>query len=436
VAPTGGIFLGFRGRLWLPSTARGKLDSWHVVLQRGAGVWAEAVDGERFLDANAGLWHLSLGYSPPPVVEAAAAALAALGGTSLLRRSHRWAQELVEILGQRFPWDAAFFFATSGSEAVDAALRIAFAYGIHEGRHSIAYLEGGYHGVSLAPLALNTSSRYRNGAPQAIEGVVLPSPTAWNGDPRSALEQIEAAFAEHGAGLAAVIAEPLQAVGGMREVPAEYLAHLTRLARRAGCLVVADEVSAGVFRSGPSFLASTESRLKPDLVVLAKGLTGGVTAMSVVGVRADISDRIRGDATTSRLPGSTQAGDPVGCAAAIAAIEELERPEAAAQRQRTSAELDRALTDLLGPSGVEAIAGRGHLRGAQIESYAIGDSSTFVERATRAGLNEHLLIHPLSNGVIPVVPALNVSSDEIREIALRLRRVVDRLVRDDRSHDA
>lgn len=419
--------MGYSGRLWLPSTAQGKLDSWHVVLQRGEGVWAESTQGERFLDANAGLWHLSLGYAPPSVVEAASTALCRIGGTSLLRRSHSWAQELVTVLGQRFPWDAAFFFATSGSEAVDAALRVAFAYASQEGRESIAYLNGGYHGVSLAPLALSNVSRYRNGSPQVIKGISLPAPADWVCDPDSSLALLEAAFAEHGKDLAAVVVEPLQGVGGMQEVSADYLAHISRLARQAGCLVISDEVSSGVFRTG-SFLATVGSKLQADVVVLAKGLTSGVTAMSVVGVRADIAESISTCSLTCRLPGSTQSGDPVGCAAALAAIDELEKPEVAAERRRTSGELNDVLTQLLAEPGVSAVTGQGHMRGVHLRREAIGDTSTFVQRATEAGLKERLLIHPLSSGIIPVVPALSIGSDEVRQIGLRIHRVVDRLL--------
>jgi adenosylmethionine-8-amino-7-oxononanoate aminotransferase len=408
-----------RDRLWLPSTDRGTFEpSVHVCLRAGEGVWAEADDGTRYFDANAGLWHLSLGYSPRPAVDAATSAGRRLGGTSLLRRAHTWAFALVDAITECLRgWEPVMFFATSGSEAVDTALRIAIAYHDDPDRRSVGFISGGYHGASLGPLALSVSDRYRNGSPQALDAIVFPSVEEWRVDPAAVLRRVNDVFGAQGPRMAAVIAEPIQCVGGMTVVPAEYLHALARGARDRDCLFIADEVSTGVHRTGP-FLASQEVGCYPDLVVMGKGLTAGLSPLGVVAVDARIASKVRSGARTSRIPGFTQAATPGACAAAIATLEHLQTNAGA--RGQTADLLQRSLAPLADLSHVETVEGRGHAHGIRIVASLGLDDPGFITRATQAGLRHGLLLHPLSSGVVPVMPALTIGPDEVELLAQRL----------------
>lgn len=409
-------------RVWAPSVDHGVYEpELHVTLRSGQGVWAETTAGQRLLDANAGLWHLSLGYAATDVVNAATESLRRLGGTALLRRLHVEVDPLIELLVQQLaPMDAVFFFATSGSEAVDAALRIAVADGSTRDRIEVAYLSGAYHGVSLGPLGLNSSSRYRSGAPPALPGVELPSPAEWALAPDDCAARVEAAFRAHGARLAAVIFEPVQCVAGIVEVPREYQRLLARMAEEHGCLLIVDEVSTGVFRTG-KFLASAVS---PDLVILAKGLTGGLSPMSVVAVARHVADRVRSSAPAHRLPGSTQAGDPIGCACATAVLQHCATPAFTKLRSCTAEALQQELQALAHEPAVDEVRGTGHLWGIRVRRDLAESAASFIRRFSKLGLAAGLLLHPLSAGVIPVVPALNITEVEVRELGSRLRAVL------------
>lgn len=410
-------------RIWLPSTDGGAFNpEVHICLERGTGVWAEDVDGAEYLDANAGLWHLSLGYAPTPALDAAAAAGEQLGGSSLLRRAHPWALELVATLSSHLQLpDPVLFFATSGSEAVDAALRIAFAYHDDPDRRVVAFISGGYHGVSLGPLSLSASSRYRNGSPQVLETVALPSVSEWHANTEDTTARVAHVFETHGHRIAAAIVECIQCVGGVEVVPNEYLGLVSRLAREAGCVLIDDEVSTGVFRTG-TFIAVNSTPMSPHVVVLGKGLTAGVSALSVVAVEDRVAAAVRGRASTNRIPGSTLAGGPPACAAAVATLRILEA--GAASRTETAAVLEAGLATMSELPHVEAVTGRGHARGVRLASHPAFHDAEFLKRATRLGRDHQLLLHPLSSGVIPVMPALNISHEEVGTLLERLRKVI------------
>jgi adenosylmethionine-8-amino-7-oxononanoate aminotransferase len=412
-------------RIWAPSVDGGKYDSeMHVTLDTGDGMWANTSDGRRLLDANSGLWHLSLGYAPAEAAEAGAQALRRLGGTSLLRRSHSGLPLLVGSLAQLLaPMDAVFFFATSGSEAVDAALRIAFADGLRDTRSTVAFLSGAYHGASWAPLTLSNSPRYRRGAPSGFQAIELPSPTEWAANPLECAAAIKSIFGTHGRTLAAVIAEPIQCVGGMVRVPREYLELLARMATEHSALLIMDEVSTGVFRTG-MFVAST---VPSQMVILGKGLTGGLSPMSVVAVDRRLADRVRESNPVHRLPGSTQAGDPIGCACSTAVLQRLTAPAAVDLRHRVSLRLRTELEKLVDIASVESVSGPGHLWGIKVRQEVVGDGPGFIRRASAVGLANDLLIHPLSAGVIPVMPALIMEEDEVGELVGRVRSTLERL---------
>ncbi|MFD6613398.1 aminotransferase class III-fold pyridoxal phosphate-dependent enzyme [Micromonospora chalcea] len=415
-------------RVWAPSVDGGRYESdLHVTLRDGRGLWATTSEGRCLLDANSGLWHLSLGYAPTEVTDAAASTLRRLGGTSLLRRLHTGVDPLVELLTRLLaPMDPVFFFATSGSEAVDAALRIAAADGGLRRRTTIAYLTGAYHGASLGPLALNDSPRYHSGAPSALPTVQLPSPTEWSDNPAASASQVRHVFAERGDELSAIVVEPIQCVGGMVAVPPDYLRLLAELGTAHDCLLIADEVSTGVFRTG-EFVASAAAGFPAHVVVLAKGLTGGLSPMAVVAVERHIADRIRSSVPMHRLPGSTQAGDPVGCACAVAVLQRCLTSELTQHRAQVAMALRRELTALSDHPAVERVCGSGHLWGVRVRHDLIGSGPSFIRRVTALGLDAELLLHPLSVGVIPVVPALTVTASQVTEMIERLETVLARL---------
>jgi len=191
-------------------------------------------------------------------------------------------------------------------------------------------------------------------------------------------------------------------------------------------ILIVDEVSTGAFRTGPMLCVDTTS-IKPDIVILAKGLTAGLTPMSIVAVAESVANRVRHGMTNNRLPGSTQAGDPVGCAAALATLEYLQSAESRSLRTHTSKLLGESVQAMAPLPGVRRIEGRGHLWGVQLEVPRTVEPKQFTSMAAESGLRHGLLLHPLSVGTLPVMPSLTISPSEVLELSDRLGRTIEDL---------
>lgn len=409
--------------LWLPSTVGGGFQSnLHPTIASGSGVWAVDVDGRRYLDANSGLWHLSLGYGYPQVAEAVKDAAVKLGGSSLFRRSHVWANDLAYRIADSVPLGAGtkVFFATSGSEAADAAMRIAFSY--HSPRPRIAYIAGAYHGVSLGPLSLMGLSGYRNGSPTAMEAIELPGIAAWTAAPDATRADVEQIFRKHGERIAAVFVEPIQGSGGVLQLPSQYARLIRMQASAYGILVVADAIACGVYRSGHGISSELGSVLVPDIVLIGKGLSGGVAPLSAVLVEKSIAEELNSNPATDRLPGTTHSGGPIACAAALATLQALEEPHSTALRASTATELANLLPRLRSTPGVADVRGSGHMWGIELDTNIAPRTgeTTWVRDITALAADRRLLIHPLSVGVIPVFPALVATRSEVADLVHRL----------------
>jgi adenosylmethionine-8-amino-7-oxononanoate aminotransferase len=360
------------------------------------------------------------------VADAVGAAARQLGGTSLFRRSHIFAERLLELLEPEVPVSSpAFFFATSGSEASDTAMRIALAFWHGTGRSVFAYVPGSYHGVSLGPSALMGLEGYDNGYRSPVASLALPSYGEWVTDPGASKRSLERSLEAVGGELAAVFIEVIQGSGGVTEMPSGYAEALSAGLEACGALLVVDEVATGVFRTGTFLGLRQFPGLRADMVLLGKGLTAGMAALSVVAVDERVHDAVVADPSTHRVAGTTHAGNPLACAAAVATMMAFGDPEN--ERLRLSGEkalggLVRELADI---SGVETVTGRGHMWGLHFAPRL--RPSVFVDTVTRAGLAEGLLLHPLSVGVLPIMPALTIGAAEVTELGERLVRVVERV---------
>jgi adenosylmethionine-8-amino-7-oxononanoate aminotransferase len=146
--------------------------------------------------------------------------------------------------------------------------------------------------------------------------------------------------------------------------------------------------------------------------------------MSVVAVRPEVAGRLRSATSMRRLPGSTQAGDPVGCASVQAVLEYCRDAQNSAARERSAGILRTGIEQLADEPVVESIFGIGHLWGIRIRDEFVVSAPSFIRKFTALGLNHGLLLHPLSAGVVPVMPALTISDGEIADLATRLRSVL------------
>jgi adenosylmethionine-8-amino-7-oxononanoate aminotransferase len=270
------------------------------------GNYLIANDGKRYLDANCGYWCLALGCRPEKVERAIHTQLDKFSHSTLLGLSHEPAIELAEKLTRLAgaPLDHVFY-ADSGSEAVEAALKMAYQYHVHSGhpeKSEFLALGESYHGDTIGAVSLGGVDLFHATFKPLLFPVRRVAPShcyrcAWKKKPETcALEcaaAMENAIAEHAKTLAAVVIEPLLlGPGGIIPQPKDYLERVVRAARKHGVLVIFDEVAVGMGRLGTLFaFQQIPAELKPDMVCLAKGLTAGLLPLSAVLATREICAR-------------------------------------------------------------------------------------------------------------------------------------------------
>lgn len=338
------------------------------VLVQGQGAHVYDADGRRYIDLLAGIAVNCLGHAHPAIVTAVSEQLATLGHISNFFTSPAQVSLAERLASLVFPdcpaTDVKVFFANSGTEANEAALKIARR---HSGgqRPRILALEQAFHGRTLGALALTHKSAYR----EPFE----PLPGGVEFIPAGDCDALAAAL---GPDVAALIIEPIQGEAGVHELPASYLYAARELTAQHGVLLVVDEIQTGMGRTG-EWMAHhlLAPGLQPDVVTLAKGLGGGLPIGAVVAT---------GTAATLLAPGqhgTTFGGNPVACAAGLAVIDTIHSENLLA-RVRTLGE--RWASDLAALDGVCEVRGRGLLRGIGLDP-AVGPAGDIAAAALDAG---------------------------------------------------
>jgi len=320
------------------------------------------VDGNHLVDLASGIAVTSVGASHPEVVAAVRQQVQRFTHTCFLVTEYEGAVEVAERLNRLTPGDfdkrTALF--STGAEAIENAVKISR---VHTGRDAIVVLGHAYHGRTLLTMTMTAKHHpYKNGfGPYAPEVYRVPSPYPyrWPGDParvaQEAFDQlIDTVSTQIGAeNVAAIIVEPIQGEGGFIVPPRGYLAAVAAFAREHGIVFVADEIQCGLGRTGDLFAVEHEG-IVPDLVTTAKALAGGLPLSAVTG-RADIVDAVPAGGL-----GGTYAANPVACAAAVAALEVIERDDLAGKARRIEQVIRPRLESLVGErTAVGEVRGRG-----------------------------------------------------------------------------
>lgn len=385
---------------------------------RGGGCWVETDEGERYLDFMAGIAVTSTGHCHPKVV----AAISQQAERFIHAQVNCYRHDLLEPLAARLaeispPGIDTFFFANSGAEATEAAVKLAKQA---TGRPHVIVFSGSFHGRTHMTMAMTTSKAgYRAGHAPLPSGVfVAPFPTSIGAG--SLDERIDDALAgvrrllaaQTGpAETAAMIIEPVLGEGGYEPAPVRFLHGLAEICAEHGILFVADEVQSGFGRTGKMF-AVEYADLRPDIVVMAKGIASGFP-ISAIGASA---------ALMSRWPvgshGGTYGGNPMGCAAALATIEVLAEQGFLDNVNARGRQLRDGLSDLAHRHPVIAdVRGPGLMVAAEFR-----DPSTGQPDASRAGAvirhcREESRVLMMSAGtdgnVIRFMPPLVVNEEEM-----------------------
>jgi adenosylmethionine---8-amino-7-oxononanoate aminotransferase len=396
-------------------------DNSPLIVERAEGRELIDVDGRRYLDAISSLWVTTLGHRVAELDEAIREQLDRVAHTTLLGNGNRIVIEFAEALVRVVPVDDAHvLFASDGAAAVEQALKIAFQYWTNQGvRTRNAYLAFGdaYHGDTIGGLSLGAGG-FGTDVFDPLRFPVLRAPSF--ADPTS-LSTAAQMVLEHADRLAAVIVEPLvQGAAGMSIAPASEFAQLQEACRRTGVLLICDEVATGFGRTGTLF-ASEQCGLRPDLMCLGKGISGGYLPMSATVANRRVYEAFLGPDLSERTfyHGHSYGGNALAAAVALRHLELFQRWNVLANVRERSAQL-RALLDQhvrsLGDSIKEV-----RLAGLMCAIQLAGDSTQLrlARRTCAAMVRRGVLARSLGSNII-LVPPLTITAEEISRIVLTL----------------
>jgi acetylornithine aminotransferase/acetylornithine/N-succinyldiaminopimelate aminotransferase len=369
-----------------------------ITLVRGSGSWVWDDEGRRYLDLVAGIAVNVVGHAHPTVAEAVARQ-----AQTLLQVSNLYFTvpqvELAEALTERSPFDRAFF-TNSGTEANEAAIKLARRLGGPRGATEIVALESSFHGRTLGSLAATGQPKYQ--APFA------PLPGGFVHVPRNDVAALETAVSER---TAAILVEPIQGESGIHPLTDAFLVAARAAADRVGALLILDEVQTGVGRTG-SFFAFEQTPVVPDAVTLAKGLGGGVPIGALL-VRDAFAAFTPGD------HGTTQGGNPLSAAAALATLKVIDDERLLDAARERGAQFAAGLQRLVEAGFGTAVRGRGLMLGLD----TAGPVARRVVEIARD--RQRLLVNAIGESTLRIVPPLTISAGEVDEALTRLGRSLE-----------
>ena len=386
------------------------------------GVRFTDADGQSFIDFSGQLMCSNLGHSATKVSDAIAEQAEDVPYVAPNYTTEARAR-LGEKLAEVTPGDLSkTFFSTSGTEAVEAAIKIAKFY---TGKDKVVSRYRSYHGATYGSISVTGDPRRLASEPSMPGAIKAPDPYAYGStlDPMESLEYIDEMLMLEGDTVAAILVEPIVGSNGILVPPAEYLPRLKEIAHDHGALLICDEVMAGFGRTGEWF-GSDVYDVTPDIMTMAKGLTGAYQPLGATIVTPEIAAHFEDNMLTH---GHTYAGHPVACAAGLAAIETYQEENLIERASEIGEYLGERIEDLAAahPS-VGDTRGVGLFRGIELTKSAdervpfgaredkVSKGSTVVDEVSSTAYEHGTYVANMINTLI-VAPPLTITEDEIDE---------------------
>ncbi|WP_111721167.1 aspartate aminotransferase family protein [Homoserinimonas sp. OAct 916] len=388
-----------------------------VIVDRALGSWIYGTDGETYLDFTTGIGVTSTGHCHPRVVEAAREQTGVIIHAQYTTVMHKPLLELTEALGEVLPSGLdSVFYANSGSEAVEASIRLAR---MATGRPNIIAFHGGFHGRTVAAASLTTAgTRFRSGFSPLMGGVhIAPFPYAlrygWDMETAIdfALKELDYLLqtVSSPADTAGFIIEPVLGDGGYLPTPPRFLEGLRERADRHGIVLIVDEVQTGVGRTG-EFWGHQHSSISPDVLITAKGLASGFPISAIAASTEMMSKAWPGS------QGGTYGGNAVAAAAAVATLAVVRDENLVANARVRGEELQQGLVHLAAQNPLMAdVRGLGLMQAVEFRTDEGEPNPELAAAVQQAAIKENLLLLTCGGfgNVVRIIPALTVSPDEI-----------------------
>jgi 4-aminobutyrate---pyruvate transaminase len=422
-----------------------------AIIDRGEGIYLIDVDGNRYLDAMSSLWCCTLGYSEARLAQAAAKQFTHLPYSHTFRgRSHPKLIELAEQVISIAPAGLSHvFFASSGSEANESAIKMAWSYHKqcgNSGKRKIISRMNGYHGSTVFATQLSgMPSMHEFSTSNPLEVIYAECPNYYEASKPGESEQefatrlaqqLDDLILREGAEtIAAFIAEPVMGVGGVILPPESYFERIQAVLQRHDILLIVDEVICAFGRTGDLF-GSTTFNIKPDMLTVAKGITSAYFPMSATLV----SDRIYNalvETTAAKgvfTHGFTYSGHPVGAAVALETLQILRERDIPARVKRIGKKFQQAVTDCCAldiatnPRGIGLMAGF-DLVADKVNGRKFVPEAQVGTRVMDIAESHGLFVRAVGDTIV-LAPPLIISEQEVDELFARLSQSLQQVMRE------
>ncbi len=392
-----------------------------VLVERAEGRELIDVDGRRYLDAISSLWVTTLGHRVPELDAAAAGQLGKVAHSTLLGNGNTTTVEFAEALAGVVPVDGPhFLFASDGAAAVEQAIKIAFQYWTNQGvqgRTKYLAFGGAYHGDTIGSLSIGAGGF----GTDVFDPLRFPVVRAPGFDDPACIERACELIAAHRDELAAVVVEPLvQGAAGMQLRPAEEFAALGEACRRHDVLLVCDEVATGFGRTGTMF-AVEQCGLRPDLMTIGKGITGGYLALAATVANDRVYEAFLGEDLSERTlyHGHSYSGNALAAAVGLAHLELFTGSGVLDNVRERAAQLDALLSERIAPlEQVAQVRQQGLMVGVELAPPPGGPPPQVLRwgrRVCAGAVDRGVLLRPLGD-VVVLMPILTSTSEEIERI--------------------
>jgi adenosylmethionine---8-amino-7-oxononanoate aminotransferase len=400
-----------RAHLWHPFTQqRGWVEEEPLIVERAEGTDLIDLAGRRYIDGVSSLWCNVHGHRHPRIDAAVREQLDSVAHSTMLGLTHRPAIELARRLVELAPPGLTrVFYSDSGSTAAEIALKMAFQYWRQRGEERTRFvaLRMAYHGDTIGSVSVGGIDLFHS----LYRPLLFDTLKAEPGD----LGHMERLLAAHPGEVAAVIMEPLvQGAAGMLVHPEGYLRGVRELCDRHGVLLILDEVATGFGRTGRMFACEHEG-VAPDLLCLAKGITGGYLPLAATLATERIYEGFLGDFEEFRtfFHGHTYTGNPLACAAALATLDVFNEERTLERLGPKMALLAELLEPFAGLPAVREVRRCGFMVGIELEGFPL--SARMGHRVTLEARRRGAIVRPLGD-VVVLMPPLAISAADLRRL--------------------